>query len=119
MTPERLRKILDALGWNATALARRLGMARERSATEWLNGRRPIPQPVADWLELMYRHVGAVWWLNGGGQPVRRFLAPVLGTLASIGIALDGESMPPLVRAGVLIVVAGCAIYLWWLVIRD
>jgi hypothetical protein len=38
---------------------------------------------------------------------VRRFLAPVLGTLASIGIALDGESMPPLVRAGVLIVVAG------------
>ena len=53
MTPERLREILDALGWNATALARRLGMARERSATEWLNGRRPIPQPVADWLELM------------------------------------------------------------------
>jgi hypothetical protein len=44
------------LGWNATALARRLGMARERSATEWLNGRRPSPQPVADWLDLMYRH---------------------------------------------------------------
>jgi len=62
--------------------------------------------------------VGAAWWLNNGGQ-VPRFLAPVLGTLASIGIALDGESMPPLVRAGVLIVVAGCAIYLWWLVIRD
>ena len=50
---------------------------------------------------------------------MRRFLAPVLGTLASIGIALDGESMPPLVRVSVLIVVAGCAIYLWWLVIRD
>ena len=56
MTPERLREILDALGWNATALARRLGMTRERSATEWLNGRRPIPQPVAEWFELMYRH---------------------------------------------------------------
>jgi transcriptional regulator with XRE-family HTH domain len=56
MTPERLREILDALGWNATALARRLGMARERSAKEWLNGRRPIPQPVVDWLELMHRH---------------------------------------------------------------
>jgi len=35
--------------------------------------------------------VGAAWWLNDGGQ-VRRFLAPVLGTLASIGIALEGES---------------------------
>jgi hypothetical protein len=50
---------------------------------------------------------------------MRRFVAPVLGTLASVVIALDGESMPPLVRAGVLIVVAGCAIYLWWLALRD
>ena len=93
MTPERLRKILDALGWNATALARRLGMARERSATEWLNGRRPparvdVPPradrpSAADPAAVLI--VGAVWWLNGGGQ-VRRFLAPVLGTLASIGL---------------------------------
>jgi plasmid maintenance system antidote protein VapI len=56
MTPDRLKEILDALGWNATALARRLGMSRERSAAEWISGRRAIPDPIADWLELMYRH---------------------------------------------------------------
>ena len=39
--------------------------------------------------------------------------------LPASGLPSTGESMPPLVRAGVLIVVAGCAIYLWWLVIRD
>jgi plasmid maintenance system antidote protein VapI len=56
MTPERLREILDALGWNKTALARRLGMSRERSAAEWISGHRPIPDAIADWLELMFRH---------------------------------------------------------------
>jgi len=35
------------------------------------------------------------------------------------GLPSKENQMPPLVRAGVLIVVAGCAIYLWWLVIRD
>jgi len=42
MTPERLRKILDALGWNATALARRLGMVREEVRD------RMVERPAAD-----------------------------------------------------------------------
>ena len=56
MTPDRMAEILRILRSAPSSLAHALGMTRDRTVREWLNGRRPIPEPIADWLELMHRH---------------------------------------------------------------
>ena len=49
MNGQELSEALKQIGWNPTELARRLGI-RVHSIFDWLNGRRPVPDNVADWL---------------------------------------------------------------------
>ena len=50
MTPDRLRRHLDVLGWSSTALAERLGVSPV-TVRRWLTGTRLVPQNVADKIE--------------------------------------------------------------------
>lgn len=53
MTPDRFRECLAALDWSQRGLADLLGV-QERQVRRWAQGAR-IPEPVADWLELLAR----------------------------------------------------------------
>jgi transcriptional regulator with XRE-family HTH domain len=52
-TPEmdgaEMEALLRQIGWTARELAQRLGI-RGSTVGDWLNGRRSIPDNVADWL---------------------------------------------------------------------
>ena len=52
MTVDMLRAILEQFEWSPRTLARVLGI-HETAARKWANGRNPIPQNVADWLEVI------------------------------------------------------------------
>ena len=50
MTRERLNTILDALGWTQRDLAAFLGCTYS-TVRGWCNGRKPVPENVAEWLD--------------------------------------------------------------------
>jgi hypothetical protein len=58
MTNERLAECLRIIGWSTSEFCRRLDL-RERTAREWLNGQRPIPDHIADWVEATVKHMQA------------------------------------------------------------
>jgi hypothetical protein len=46
---------LEALGWTAGDLARRLNIG-DRPATRWLSGKNPTPPNILAWLRLLALH---------------------------------------------------------------
>lgn len=52
MSPDRLRTILDALGWSPRGLADRLGI-NPLLARRWASGRVAIPLNVGVWLDFI------------------------------------------------------------------
>lgn len=50
MTPERLHACIAALGWSRRLFGAVLGYP-ETTVRDWMRGRLPIPDAVADWLE--------------------------------------------------------------------
>lgn len=56
MTPQRLTECLDVLGWSHGMCADRLHIS-DRTVRSWCNGRRPVPENVAVWIEDLARRV--------------------------------------------------------------
>jgi hypothetical protein len=54
MTPAELHAALTAIGWSGRELAIRIGSHRNLP-TAWLQGRTPIPPPIATWLNRLAR----------------------------------------------------------------
>ncbi len=50
MTRQRLVTLLQALGWSQSALADRLHCSAS-TVRQWCNGRKPVPENVAEWLD--------------------------------------------------------------------
>jgi hypothetical protein len=50
MTADDLRAALSAIGWTPIRLAQALRVSRQ-TVTRWLAGQRPVPVPVAAWLD--------------------------------------------------------------------
>ena len=71
MTPDQLAHCLSAVGWNAPALARALGL-EETTARRWLKGARPVPEAVAAWLEALAAAHRALPPPRPGGPTGRR-----------------------------------------------
>jgi DNA-binding transcriptional regulator YiaG len=56
MNGNEMAAILKRLGWSNGELARRLNV-REMSVSQWINGRRGIPDNLAEWLVEMVDHM--------------------------------------------------------------
>lgn len=52
MTPDELRKALEALGWRQADLCRKAGLHKDTPG-RWLNGKTPIPAWVPAYLGAM------------------------------------------------------------------
>lgn len=50
MTSERFTQRLEVIGWPAREVARRLDLPWKRVCL-WMNGRYPVPDEVAAWIE--------------------------------------------------------------------
>ena len=51
MSGDRIRELLDALGWSQNQLAGWLGLAHHWKVKQWCNGQAVVPDNVAAWLE--------------------------------------------------------------------
>jgi plasmid maintenance system antidote protein VapI len=71
MDAAEMDALLKQIGWSVQTLAQRLGV-RTSTIGDWLNGRRNIPDNLADWLRQVARALDQApalpeGWRSGGG----------------------------------------------------
>ena len=79
MAADEFNANLERIGWPRRELARRLGMASDRTVRRWTSGEMEVPAPVTDWMRrvarLLEETAAAAAFLDPHPRPPARFQA--------------------------------------------